>query len=92
MGGGELEEEERSRSRDEVEVVSGEDVCDDVRASAVEEVVGLEESEVGSEDDAIGVEEDEKNEEEGLSRREELASVEVLTLSLEEVEAAVLLA
>ena len=80
----------------EVEVVSGDDVCDeDVRARAVEEVGGLEEeSEEGSEEDNTGVVEEEKNtDEDALSLREELLDVvDVLTLTLVEVEAAVLLA
>jgi len=84
----------------EVDVVSGDDVCDeDVRARAVEEVGGLEESEEGSEEDTTDVVEEEKNTEddddddEALSLREELLDVvDVLTLTLEEVGAAVLLA
>jgi hypothetical protein len=81
----------------EVEVVSGDDVCDeDVRARAVEEVCGLEEEseEESEEEDTTGVVEEEKNtEEDAASLREELLDVvEVLTLTLVEVEAAVLLA
>jgi len=73
---------------EEVDVVSGDGVCDeDVR---VEEVAGVEESEEESEE-AIGVVEDgTKVDEDVLSPREELDAAEVLTL--EEVEAAVLLA
>jgi hypothetical protein len=80
---------------DEVDVVSGDDVCDeDVRA---EEVVGVEETDdEDSEDEegkAIGVVEDETKvdvDEDVLSTREELDGADVLTL--EEVGAAVLLA
>ena len=83
-------------SREEVDVVSGDDVCDkDVRAKAVEEVVGLEEkSEEESEEDTTCVVEEEKiTDEDARSLREELLGVvDVLTLTLEEVEAAVLLA
>ena len=61
-----------------------------------EEVVGLEKSEEESEDeeDTTGVVEEEKNtDEESRSLREELLGVvDVLTLTLVEVEAAVLLA
>jgi hypothetical protein len=85
VGGAREEEEE------EVDVVSGDDVCDeDVRA---EEVVGVEEADEDSEDEekAIGVVEDGiKVDEDVLSPREELDAVDVLTL--EEVGAAVLLA
>ena len=83
----------------EVDVVSGDDVCDeDVRARAVEEVGGLEESEEGSEEDTTDVVEEEKNTEDdddddALSLREGLLDVvDVLTLTLDEVGAAVLLA
>jgi hypothetical protein len=83
---------------DEVDVVSGDDVCDeDVRA---EEVVGVEEEnfdEDSEEEKAIGVVEDETNvdvdedeDEDVLSTREEVDGADVLTL--EEVGAAVLLA
>jgi hypothetical protein len=83
---------------DEVDVVSGDDVCDeDVRA---EEVVGVEEEEEkvdgdSEEDKAIGVVEDETKvdvdvDEDVLSTREEVDGADVLTL--EEVGAAVLLA
>jgi hypothetical protein len=76
---------------DEVDVVSGDDVCDeDVRA---EEVVGVEEADEDSEEveKAIGVVEDGmKVDEDVLSLREELDAADVLTL--EEVGAAVLLA
>jgi hypothetical protein len=61
VGGAELEvigsweEEEEGGGVDEEDVVSGDDVCDeDVRAWAVEEVVGLGEEEVG------GIEEEEE--------------------------------
>ena len=86
MGGG--RELEVSRE-DEVDVVSGDDVCDeDVRAV---EVGGVEEAEDDSEEEAIGVVEDGiKADEDVLSPREELDAAEVLTL--EEVGAAVLLA
>jgi hypothetical protein len=106
------EEEEEGGGVDEEDVVSGDDVCDeDVRAWAVEEVVGLGEEEVGgleeeeeeeakseeeSEEDTTGVVEEEKTADEVVcSLREELLDVvEVLTLTLEEVEVetAVLLA
>lgn len=93
--GSELEEVDGSRD-DEVDVVSGDDVCDeDVRAKAVEEVGGLEEeSEEESEEDTTGVVEEEKDiDEDARSLREELLGVlDVLTLTLVEVEAAVLLA
>jgi len=76
---------------EEVDVVSGDDVCDeDVRA---EEVVGVEEGDEDSEDEmAIGVvvEDGIKVDEDVLSSRVELDAVDVLTL--EEVGAAVLLA
>lgn len=76
---------------EEVDVVSGDDVCDeDVRA---EEVVGVEEADEDSEEEkAIGVVEEDgiKVDEDVLSAREELDAVDVLTL--EEVGAAVLLA
>jgi hypothetical protein len=83
---------------DEVDVVSGDDVCDeDVRA---EEVVGVEGENVdedSEEEKAIGVVEDETNvevdedeDEDVLSTREEVDGADVLTL--EEVGAAVLLA
>lgn len=95
--GGVLLEVNASRE-DEVDVVSGDDVCDeDVRA---EEVVGVEKSEEESEveeeeekddDEAIGVVEvGMKVDVDVLSPREELDVEEVLTL--EEVGAAVLLA
>lgn len=93
VGGSELEVD---GSRDEeVDVVSGDDVCDeDVRAGAEEEVGGVDESEEESEEDTTGVVEEEKiTEEDARSLREELLGVvDVLTLTLEEVEAAVLLA
>jgi hypothetical protein len=118
VGGAELEvvgsweEEEEGGGVDGEDVVSGDDVCDeDVRAWAVEEVVGLGEEEVGgleeeeeeeakseeeSEEDTTGVVEEEKTADEVVcSLREELLDVvEVLTLTLEEVEVetAVLLA
>jgi hypothetical protein len=83
---------------DEVDVVSGDDVCDeDVRA---EEVVGVEEEKVdedSEEEKAMGVVEDETKvdvdedeDEDVLSTREEVDGADVLTL--EEVGAAVLLA
>lgn len=85
---------------DEVDVVSGDDVCDeDVRA---EEVVGVEEEKVDEDSEekkAMGVVEDETKEdvdvdededEDVLSTREEVDGADVLTL--EEVGAAVLLA
>lgn len=95
VGGSELEVDDAREEEYEVDVVSGDDVCDeDVRAWAEEEVGGLEESEEGSEEDATGdVEEEKTADEDVLSRREELLDVvEVLTLTLEEVGAAVLLA
>jgi hypothetical protein len=87
---------------DEVDVVSGDDVCDeDVRA---EEVVGVEEEKVDEDSEekkAMGVVEDETKvdvdvdvdedeDEDVLSTREEVDGADVLTL--EEVGAAVLLA
>ena len=93
VGGSELEID--GSGDEEVDVVSGDDVCDeDVRAKAVEEVVGLEKSEEESEEDTTCVVEEEKiTDEDARSLREELLGVvDVLTLTLEEVEAAVLLA
>jgi hypothetical protein len=104
--GSRLEEDARDDDDDddddeevEVEVVSGDDVCDeDVRSKAVEEVRGLleeeEEEAGGSEEETTGVvEEGEKMADEDVcSLREELLDVEVLTLALDEVETAVLLA
>jgi hypothetical protein len=96
VGSREDDDEDGEGEEYEVEVVSGDDVCDeDVRARAVEEVRGLEEeSEEESEEDNTGVVEEEKNtDEDALSLREELLDVvDVLTLTLVEVEAAVLLA
>lgn len=104
VGGSELEVVgSRDEDEDEVDVVSGDDVCDeDVRLGArEEEVVGLEEKVGGldvaddeSEEDTTCVVEEEKNtDEDALSLRVGLLDVvEVLTLSLEEVDAAVLLA
>ena len=93
---GGIELEVGGAREEEVDVVSGDDVCDeDVRAKAVEEVGGLEEeSEEESEEDTTGVVEEEKNtDEDARSLREELLGVvDVLTLTLVEVEAAVLLA
>ena len=89
---GGIELEVGGAREEEVDVVSGDDVCDeDVRA---EEVVGVEEADGDSEDEekAIGVVEEDgiKVDEDVLSAREELDAVDVLTL--EEVGAAVLLA
>ena len=88
---GGIELEVGGAREEEVDVVSGDDVCDeDVRA---EEVVGVEEAEEDSEEEkAIGVVEEDgmKVDEDVLSAREELDAVDVLTL--EEVGAAVLLA
>jgi hypothetical protein len=92
---GGMELEVGGAREDEVDVVSGDDVCDeDVRAR---EVVGVEETDdEDSEDEegkAIGVVEDETKvdvDEDVLSTREELDGADVLTL--EEVGAAVLLA
>ena len=88
---GGIELEVGGAREDEVDVVSGDDVCDeDVRA---EEVVGVEEADEDSEEEkAIGVVEEDgmKVDEDVLSAREELDAVDVLTL--EEVGAAVLLA
>jgi hypothetical protein len=123
VGSGEEEKEEEGGGVDEEDVVSGDDVCnEDVRACAVEEVVGLGEEEVVGlgEEEVGGLEEEEEEEEEEAkseeksvedttgvveeekaadevvcSLREELLDVvEVLTLTLEEVEVetAVLLA
>ncbi len=90
--------EEGSRE-EEKEVVSCEDVCDeDVRAAA-DEVVDEGASELGSEEEEVVAEKNEEeveegatNEDEVVSSREEVDTVEVLTLSLEEVGADVLLA
>ena len=98
--GSELEVDgSREDDEKEVDVVFGDDVCDeDVRARAVEEVVGLGRSEEEeSEEDTTGVVEEEKNtDEDARSLRKELLGgggvVDVLTLTLVEVEAAVLLA
>lgn len=88
---GGIELEVGGAREEEVDVVSGDDVCDeDVRA---EEVVGVEEADEDSEEEkAIGVVEEDgmKVDEDVLSAREELDAVDVLTL--EEVGAAVLLA
>lgn len=99
VGGSELEVEDGS-GVEEKEVVSCEDVCDeDVRAAA-DEVVDEKASELGSEEVEVvageekkeEVEEGATNEDEVVSSREEVDTVEVLTLSLEEVGADVLLA
>lgn len=100
VGGSELEVEDGS-GVEEKEVVSCEDVCDeDVRAAA-DEVVDEKASELGSEEVEVVAGEEKKeeveeegatNEDEVVSSREEVDTVEVLTLSLEEVGADVLLA
>ena len=97
VGGSELDVEDGS-GVEEKEVVSCEDVCDeDVRAAA-DEVVDEKASELGSEEEVAGAEEEkaEEEKEEDLSLLlgglELVALVEVLTLSLEEVGADVLLA
>lgn len=98
VGGVELEVDGSGEEEYEVDVACEDDVCDeDVNTGAVEEVGGVEEeSEEDSEEDTTGVVEEEKNtddDEDVVSRCEKLLDVvEVLTLSLEEVEAAVLLA
>lgn len=101
VGGVELEVDGSGEEEYEVDVACEDDVCDeDVNTGAVDEVGGAEEeeSEGGSEEDTTGVVEEEKktdddDDEDVVSRCEKLLDVvEVLTLSLEEVEAAVLLA
>ena len=95
VGGLELEVD-GSGDEYEVDVVSEDDVCDeDVNTGAVDEVGGLEEEvEGGSEEDTTCVVEEEKNvDEDVVSRSEEILDVvEVLTLWLEDSDAAVLLA